>query len=52
MLRIVFLESTFDLPRFSVIASKRGSDGAAIHSLESTFSKVDSRARAVDSMDY
>ncbi|MDL0079583.1 glycosyltransferase family 2 protein [Helicobacter zhangjianzhongii] len=36
---------------YSVIASKRGSDCAAIHSLESSFAKVDSRARAVDSMD-
>ncbi len=36
---------------YSVIASKRGSACAAIHSLESSFAKVDSRARAVDSMD-
>ena len=36
---------------YSVIASKRGSDCAAIHSLESSFAQVDSRARAVDSMD-
>ena len=36
---------------YSVIASKGSSDCAAIHSLESSFAKVDSRARAVDSMD-
>ena len=36
---------------YSIIASKRGSDCVAIHSLESSFAKVDSRARAVDSMD-
>ncbi|WP_258552138.1 hypothetical protein [Helicobacter canis] len=32
MFRIVFLESTFDLPRFSVIARHCASSGVAIHS--------------------
>ena len=35
----------------SSLSSRAAQSGAAIHSLESSFAKVDSRARAVDSMD-